>query len=140
MVITHSDGVEIVNDLGPNLPFHDLAHYVVESNLEYDDGLFGNLAKGYSIPDLSSKEVIKILPEQIMISEVASRALSGIVTGSVRLDQFNLIVQEELDDMDSDYSFSISTIVIEKMVRDYEGLIKEWQKLPTGGSLEFRWP
>ena len=41
--------------LGPDLPNHDIAHYVVEKKFDLQKGFYGNIKSGMSIEELSDK-------------------------------------------------------------------------------------
>lgn len=51
------DGEMLVADLGPDLPGHDLAHFVIEQKLGMRTGFYGNLYAGYTMAQLGDKEV-----------------------------------------------------------------------------------
>jgi hypothetical protein len=53
-----------IASLGPGLPHHDLAHFVVERRWNLRAGFFRNIAGGYSFAQLSDKDVIKKLGAQ----------------------------------------------------------------------------
>lgn len=54
-----ADGSGESADVGPSLPHHDLAHFVVERQVNLVHGFFGRIARGHSIAHLSEKETIQ---------------------------------------------------------------------------------
>jgi len=44
-----ADGSSTTADLGPGLPAHDLAHFVVERAFQLRQGFFGNVLRGESL-------------------------------------------------------------------------------------------
>ncbi|HYM34860.1 MAG TPA: hypothetical protein VET48_05645, partial [Steroidobacteraceae bacterium] len=81
LICTRDDGTYLMSDLGPKLPYHDLAHYVVESALRLRQGFYGKIASGYTMAQLGDKEVIKRLPTEDWQAEVLARALGSLHTG-----------------------------------------------------------
>ena len=59
LVCTRSDGSYVSANLGQSLPYHDLAHFVIEKKLQLKHGFFGNVSNGYSILQLSEKETVQ---------------------------------------------------------------------------------
>lgn len=52
IVCTRDNGSYATAEIGPNLPHHDLAHFVAETELELRGGFFGNIERGYSFEQL----------------------------------------------------------------------------------------
>jgi len=59
------DGTFTSTNLGPNIPYHDIAHYVVEKTFSMENGFYGKVKLGMSIEELSDKEIIKTLDSEI---------------------------------------------------------------------------
>ena len=53
------DGSYTSANLGPNLPLHDMAHFVAEQTFKIENGFYGLIEKGYSIQQLSDPTIIK---------------------------------------------------------------------------------
>jgi hypothetical protein len=94
-----SDGSQTTANLGPGLPYHDLAHFVVEERFRIQRGFFGNIAAGYSIESLSDKDVIMTLGSESWTAEVLARAVGSLATGACSAEQFSVLVNEELNQM-----------------------------------------
>jgi len=92
-----TDGTSDVADLGPGLPHHDLAHFVVEREWNLREGFYGNLANGYTFAQLSDKNVITSLGPESAQAEVLARALQSLSTGACTADEFGELVRTELD-------------------------------------------
>ena len=75
------DGSSATADLGPNLPHHDLAHYVVERRFGLQDGFFAQIARGLTPQQLSDKLVIQSLGPGPYRAEILARALGSLSTG-----------------------------------------------------------
>jgi len=112
------DGTTASADLGPTLPHHDLAHFVVERTFGLEDGFFGNVARGYTPAQLSDKDIIKSLGKGPYRAEILARALASLKTGACTPDQFEDLVNAELSHL------GLPHMCIEPHVRD--GLLAEF--------------
>jgi len=122
------DGTTASADLGPNLPYHDLAHFVVERAFGLEDGFFGNIARGYTPAQLSDKDIIKSLGKEPYRAEILARALGSLKTGGCTPSQFEGLVNLELSHL------GLPRMYIEPQVRD--ALLAEFKThLDTYGRL-----
>lgn len=115
-------------DLGPSLPHHDLAHFVVEQGLNLQDGFFGRIARGFSVAQLGNKDVIMNAPPESLAAEVVARALQSLSSGASRLDQVVELVNWELS------RFRISPVAVDperwsQMLTEFQGLIDRYEAL-----------
>jgi hypothetical protein len=135
-LICKRDGGSIaVSDLGPNVPFHDMAHFVVENTLGLKEGFFGNIRKGYSVEDLSDKQVIKTLGPETWYSEIMTRTLQSLSSGACTADQFPALIKEELQHLSIPYSYSLTPDLITGMETEYRKLLEQWKELKEGDTL-----
>jgi hypothetical protein len=130
------DGEMLVADLGPDLPGHDLAHFVMEQKLGMRAGFYGNLYAGYTMAQLGDKQVIFQLPVETMIAEVATRALQSLAGGACEPKEFNELINLELSGMSTDYRINLPPAEITQLMNDYRHLISQWNVLPMGETLE----
>ena len=96
LACVRSDGTHVVADLGPSLPYHDLAHFVVEREFRLKEGFFANIARGYSPAQLSDKGVILSLGREPYRAEILARGLGALATGACDPEQFEDLVNVEL--------------------------------------------
>ena len=132
LVCARKDGTFTKIELGPNLPHQDLAHYIVESTRGFTDGFFGLVKKGYSVQELSTKEVILTLPPQAMLAEVLVRALGCLETGSCTAEGFEAQVKMET-------STELPPLPLERVLElqsRYKKLLEQWNRLKENGKLE----
>jgi hypothetical protein len=129
------DGEMVVADLGPDLPGHDLAHFVMEQALGMKAGFYGNLYAGYSMAQLGDKHVIYQLPVETMIAEVATRALQSLAGGACKQTEFNELINLELSGMATDFRINLPPEKITQLMEDYQHLIQRWNALPLGETL-----
>jgi hypothetical protein len=121
--------------LGPSFPAHDLAHYVVEKTLTLEKGFYGYIEDGYSIKELSTKDIIKTLGFDAMIAEIITRNLQSLVAGAADIEDFNDLIQLELQ-LHGEPFDTIPEQTVESMLQQYQELLKQWNELPEGGKLE----
>jgi hypothetical protein len=129
------DGTFVVADLGPGLPYHDLAHFVVERKFRLKDGFFSNIAGGYSPAQLSDKEIIRSLGVEPYRAEILARALGSLATGGCTPEQFEELVNMELSRLPLS-TMSISSEVREAMAVEFKVLRDRYAHLQNGESLE----
>ncbi|HPF92090.1 MAG TPA: hypothetical protein PLL57_15625 [Flavobacteriales bacterium] len=130
------DGSHSKAAAGPDLPHHDLAHYVAERTLGLLNGFFGAISAGRSIDQLSDPTIIRTLPREAWDAEVLARTLQGMDNGTVRAADFIASVTlergapfEGLDDG-----------VVSRMIAEFSALLRRWEEVPEGGLLELDWP
>jgi hypothetical protein len=128
------DGTTASADLGPNLPHHDLAHFVVERAFGLKDGFFGNIARGYTPAQLSDKDTIRSLGAEPYRAEILARALGSLNTGACTPEQFEELVNVELT------SLGLPNMLIEPSVREallaeFNGHLATYRDLREGDSM-----
>jgi hypothetical protein len=134
LACVRSDGTHVVADLGPNLPYHDLAHFVVEREFRLQHGFFGNIARGYSPAQLSDKGVILSLGAEPYRAEILARGLGALATGACESEQFEELVNAELSLLGVS-SMRIPTQVREAMMLEFKSLGDKYACLQEGESL-----
>lgn len=137
LVCTRDDSSTTMEDLGPSYPYHDIAHFVIESTLKIKRGFYGNILDGYSIQELSDKTVIKTLPPESTVSEILTRALQSLHSGSYTFEQCMPLVHEEIKALNLDYIVNCSNDTLENMLRTYKNYIEKWNALAEGEKIEF---
>jgi hypothetical protein len=135
VVCTRDDGSFTIVDLGPNLPYNDLAHYVVETELGLHGGFFGNVARGYSFEQLGDKNVILTLGPESLYAEVLAGALGSLATGACTVEQFPELIEGGLARFD--YKPNKPTPAdATRYLRKLNDLLTHWTSLRDGESLE----
>lgn len=135
LICTRRDGTFTQSALGPSLPDHDLAHYVVETTLHMDQGFFGLINEGYSIEQLGDPAIIRTLPPGSMVAEVLTRTLQGLSNGAVAQHDFIASVEAELPHAPK----GLTDEVIDQMLQTYITLLNSWEQVEDGKALELRW-
>ena len=134
LACVRSDGTHVVADLGPSLPYHDLAHFVVEREFRLKEGFFANIARGYSPAQLSDKGVILLLGTEPYRAEILARGLGALATGACDPEQFEDLVNVELARLPLS-RMSIPTQVREAMMLEFSALRDGYARLQDGESL-----
>lgn len=83
-------------NLGPSLPYHDLAHFVAESELGLAEGFFAGIESGRSVAELSDAAIIPTLGPGAMQAEVAARGVASLATGACQPEQLEELINSEL--------------------------------------------
>jgi hypothetical protein len=134
------DGTSTTADLGPLLPGHDLAHFVVERRLALPSGFFVNIARGYTIAQLSEPATIRGLGPAPYVAEILARALGSLQTGACTLEQFTELVGTELAQMNLDPPAGLSASRAREMLEELAGLLDRLRALCPGESLQLEFP
>lgn len=135
LICTRDDGSHTQEAIGPNLPYHDIAHFVVERELGMRHGFFGAIADGRGIAELTQPDTIRTLPAQAWEAEVVTRALQGLSNGAVERDAFINVVQAELGSVPQ----GLDEAAVMRMLAAYASLLKEWEAVEEGAALALRW-
>lgn len=130
-----ADGSHTSARLGPGLPFHDLAHFVVERQCGLRRGFFGNIAAGYALDELADKAVIRALGAESWTAEVLARALGSLATGACTPEGFCGLVEAELDTLRLPRPEILSASLAASMQTELQALVGRYNALPCGESL-----
>lgn len=122
--------------LGPDLPNHDIAHYVVEKKFDLQKGFYGNIKSGMSIEELSDKEIIKDLDPEALLAEIMTRNLQAIGSGAADVDQYINLAQWEADTLNNVRVPEMTSTDIENIKTEFNQLCNEWDLIPENGKLQ----
>ena len=130
------DGTLTSMNLGPDIPNHDIAHYIVEKEFKLENGFYGKVKSGMTIEELSDKEIIKNLGSETWLSEIMARNLQSIGSGAVKTEQFIELINWEAQNINGIEIPNMSLTIIEKMKSDFDHLCEKWNLIPEGGKLK----
>ena len=122
-------------DLGPSLPYHDLAHFVAESELGLEQVFFAGLASGRSVAELSDAEVIPTLGPGAMQAKVAARGVASLATGACHTEQFEELVNSELRHLHVPELPGLSDKAAADLLHQFQALVTEFDAVADGDSL-----
>jgi len=120
------DGSVTSVSLGPNLPNHDFAHFVVENKFKLENGFFGNLKSGKAISELSESKSIQNLPPEAWLSEILARNLQSLRSAAVTLEQFAEIVKWESEKIIGIEIPEMNFEDVNEMKQDFDSLCDKW--------------
>ncbi len=138
LMCVRADGSRTTANLGPGLPYHDLAHYVAEQRFKLRSGFFGNIASGYSTEQLADKAVIQSLGPESWLAEVLARAVGSLATGACRCDQFSTLVTAELTAMGIRAPENLSATAGEELLAQFRELADRYDSLKNGETLRLQ--
>lgn len=139
LIIIRDDESTERAELGPTLPYHDLAHYIVEKQFQFSFGFYGHINKGYTVAQLSDKKIIKTLPQEALVAEILARALQSLGSGSCSAVQFIDLIKEELEVSELTFQLNISAEEISTLLNQYKKLVKQWNELNSNESIQLIW-
>ena len=130
------DGTLTSFNLGPDIPNHDIAHYVVEKEFNLENGFYGKIKSGMAIEELSDKKIIENLGPETWLSEIMARNLQSIGSGAAKTEQFNELINWEAQYISGIKVPNMNLKDIEKMKSKFDELCKMWDSIPENGSLK----
>jgi hypothetical protein len=129
------DGTWTEVDVGPQLPAHDLAHYVAERALGMEGGFFGLVASGMALPEIYDP---RTLPESVArtlsVAELWARALGAASMGSCSPQEMRALILAEQPDQ-----LVPSDAALEAMSSRMGELLSAWEALAPGEELVLDW-
>jgi hypothetical protein len=134
MRCVRQDGSAEVTDLGPKLPYHDIAHFLVERQWRLGEGFFGNIARGLTFAQLSDPTAIRNLGPQSLQAEILARALQSLCSGACTAEQFAELVNSELAHWRLP-AIQATLATVEVLATEYRDLVDQYQALRAGESL-----
>ncbi len=136
LTCVREDGSFTHADLGPGLPHHDLAHFVVERAFGLRRGFFGHIAAGYTMQELNQKDVIQRLPPEAWHAEVLARALGSLETGACTPGQFGTLIEAELGAGCPARLLGLTAERAQELLAEHRTLMARYESLAPGESLE----
>ncbi|MFY7670423.1 hypothetical protein ACOSP6_04995 [Tenacibaculum sp. MEBiC06402] len=130
------DGTSTSLNLGPDIPNHDIAHYIVEKEFKLENGFYGNIKSGMTIEELSDKEIIKNLGTETWLSEIMARNLQAISSGAAKTEQFIELINWEAQNINGIVVPDMNLTDIERMKSEFDKLCQKWNLIPENGQLK----
>ena len=123
-------------NLGPDIPNHDIAPYIIEKEFKLENGFYGKIKSGMTIEELSDKEIIRNLDSETWLSEIMARNLQSIVSGAVKTEQFIEIINWEAQNLSGIRVPNMNLRDIEKIKSKFDKLCEKWNLIPENGELK----
>lgn len=131
-----TDGTSTSLNLGPDIPNHDIAHYIVEKEFKLENGFYGKIKSGMTIEELSDKEIIKNLGAETWLSEIMARNLQSIGSGAAKTEQFIELINWEAQNISGIEVPDMNLTDIERMKSEFDKLCGKWNLIPENGQLK----
>jgi hypothetical protein len=116
---------------------HDLAHYAIESILQYRTAFNGMLNNGMDIKDFEDKEKrdrLAVTAEAVYAENFANLFLIETTQGN--FEDFNMVQRESFISFSKQYEPIMLTQENIESIRIYlRQLLQQWEKLPVGETL-----
>ncbi|KZS39257.1 hypothetical protein AWE51_11955 [Aquimarina aggregata] len=132
------DGTITSENLGPDIPNHDIAHYVIEKRFKMKNGFYGKIKSGMTITELSDKDVIKNLGSETWLSEIMSRNLQSIGSGAANIDQYIQLINWEAKSIGNIPVPNMDTTDIIEMKSEFDLICEKWNVIPENGELSLK--
>lgn len=131
-----ADGSATSVNLGPDIPNHDIAHYVVEKIVNLENGFYGNIKSGMTLDELSDKDIIKTLDSEAWLSEIMTRNLQSIGSGAVKTEEYIGLIRWEIENSKKGINIpNIDLTDVKKMKAEFNLLCKKWSSIPENETL-----
>lgn len=130
---------------GPTAEFfaiHDLTHYAVETELQFERGFYGLVAEGWALTDFGTPWPRGPLPREALPPEVivgcfdAARAAGEPLTAEAcNTSAASYFVREGTPS-----PVAVTDELLARVRERLSALVWRWQALPPGQTLELEWP
>lgn len=137
------DGTVTYGKLQIGFEIHDIAHYVVETQLELKNAFYGMLSKGFDIHDfqLPKEERPEALkPENLPIEALATEHLVNLLTIAFFQSDSEMNIANMLNEILSEHELAFPKEVkaeeISSIQRELAKLMHQWNQLQHGEYLE----
>lgn len=136
LVCTRDDGTTTWMTTTAFFTVHDLAHFAIETKMNFKQGFYGLLAHGMNITDFENKQKFnpREMPAQAMHAEHLVNLLMTELSDGNLIDDF----QKNFDDACARSGFASITFEpakLEELRQELSRLLSEWHTLPVGHSL-----
>jgi hypothetical protein len=123
-------------------PLHDLTHYAVETELGFAKGFFGLIAAGWNIDETTGKTPRGALPSEALEVEYVVSAFSAERAGGVGATaaEFNELAATFASAKEMPPPRQLSDEDLARVRSRFDELAAKWRSLPTGATLELKFP
>ncbi|MEO1485573.1 MAG: hypothetical protein AAFU57_07500 [Bacteroidota bacterium] len=138
------DGSTSWAKLYPGMEAHDLAHYIVETILGFENAFYGMVAKGIDIADFEipreqrPETVIpqNLPPESLVTEHLVNLLLVKWQSGEETLD-LSMALKPILEEHKLPYPTQLNAITQQQIWQEFTTLLARWDQLPPGEIIEF---
>lgn len=137
------DGTVTYGKLQIGFEIHDIAHYVIETQLELKNAFYGLLSKGFDIHDFqlpNEKRPEALKPENLPIEALATEHLVNLLTIDFLQSESKMNIVKTLNDVLSENELAFPREVkaeeISSIQEELAKLMQQWNQLQHGECLE----
>ena len=142
LTIVRNDNTSTWSKLHRGLETHDLAHYAVESILQFDNAFYGIINKGYNISDFElpkDKRPKDVQPQHMHENALITEHIVNLLEVELMNSGFNSNFLEELTVILKNNNLNFPKLMneasLEKIRTQYHQLVNEWLVLTEGQEL-----
>lgn len=138
-----NDGSNTWTKIEPAIEFHDLAHYVVETELGFVNAFYGLLARGFDIADFEmprDKRPEELRPPNLHVEALQTEHIVNLLQISQQRDsaEFLPMLGEILAEKDIPFPASLNKQSLNSIQLRLKGLLLRWGRLREGESLHLQ--
>ncbi|MEL7268878.1 MAG: hypothetical protein AAGL34_04855 [Bacteroidota bacterium] len=138
------DGSTSWAKLYPGMEAHDLAHYVVETILEFENAFYGMVAKGIAIEDFEiprERRPEAVLPQNLPPESLVTEHLVNLLmvkwqSGEETVDLSSALAPILMEHKLS-YPKQLNSDTQQHIWKEFTNLLSRWDGLPPGEMIEF---
>ena len=140
LTITRKDGSVTWTTLKESFgPEHDICHFVVEEELEFTAGFYGLVASGMNIEDFENTSNKEWLGPEGLWAESVVMALQYERRGIATREALPDLIASSCNNFDLDPPSLLNGDTLDDMRFSFDMLMKEWEALHAGETLELEW-
>ncbi|HJQ20640.1 MAG TPA: hypothetical protein VJ867_09850 [Gemmatimonadaceae bacterium] len=123
-------------------PLHDLTHFSVESELGLANAFFGLIEQGWSITDTEGKGPRGPIPTEAQFAEWLVGTLDAERASAERwtAEEFNDVGERHFGKAGGSLPRRLTDDDVRRVRKRRAELFEQWAAVPSGGSLELRFP
>lgn len=143
LTLHRTDGSSTFTKIRPGLEVHDLAHYVVETVLEFKEAFYGLIDQGYTVPDFEKPRdqrplalIPENLPKESLQTEFIVNQLQVELFNSGEQEEFLDLLEQAMSTRGLNIPANLTTDKLSIMREQLRSLVKQWRELNVGNTLE----
>ena len=140
---TREDGTYTSGRLQHGMEYHDLAHYVVEKTLDFDQGFYGLVCSGDNIEDFGLPRNIRpehLMPKNLPLQSIQTEYIVNqlmLMTLQNNSDGFIATLDHAFTLANIPYPHNLNESTLQIILGKYGSLIKQWEALNENDSISF---
>jgi hypothetical protein len=142
LTIVRNDGSSTWSKLQRGLETHDLAHYAVESILQFDNAFYGLINKGFTVADFvlpKEQRPKEVQPEHLHENALITEHIVNLLEVEFRNSGFNANFLEDLSEILKKNALSFPKLLNSEALNQiritYHNLVNQWLILEEGQEL-----